>query len=142
MPKTNINDIASEGWRAEVTWRPADRVHANGEPCGRGDECATAGAVHYPVSGHVQIASVNQHSTFEFPPDLLDHGPNGEELYGDPEPFDGWRVTLDEAGIDRMIAALTNARRQAFGGECGQRPCDHAPDGGNHPSAGDSEVSA
>lgn len=94
MPKCNVNDIASEGWRAEVSWRP------DGQD---GD-----------IPGHVQVASVNQHSTLELPGDLLDYGPNGEELWSEPEPFDGWRVTLDAAGIDRMIAALTEAKRAAF----------------------------
>ena len=94
MPKTNINDIASEGWRAEVSWRPEDQD---------GD-----------TPGHVQVATVNQHSPFEFPAEVREYGPEGQELLSEPEPFDGWRVTLDEAGIDRMIEALITARSAAF----------------------------
>lgn len=92
MPKTNIDDYTTDGWRAEVSWR----------------------AVGDQYEGHVQVASVNTGSTLELPGDVLDLGPNGEELRGEPEPFDGWRVTLDEAGIDRMIDALTEAKRSAF----------------------------
>ena len=29
--------------------------------------------------------------------------------------FDGWRVTLDEAGLDHLIKTLHKARSQAFG---------------------------
>jgi len=96
MPKENINDETCPGWRVEVSWRPNNDEHSPNTP------------------GHVQVASVNQHSTFAFPGQLLDYGPNGEELYDDPEPFDGWRVTLNEAGIDRMIEALSKARDAAF----------------------------
>ena len=92
MPKCNVNDMVTEGWRAEVSWRAVDDQY----------------------EGHVQVASVNTGSTLELPGDLFDYGPNGEELYGEREPFDGWRVTLDEAGIDRMIGALTEAKRAAF----------------------------
>lgn len=77
MPKTNVNDCASEGWRVEVSWRPNNDEHSPNTP------------------GHVQVASVNQHSKLELPAELLDLGPNGEEKWGEPEPFDGWRVTLD-----------------------------------------------
>lgn len=94
MPKTNINDETCEGWRVEVSWRPNNQD---------GD-----------IPGHVQVATINQHSEFEFPAAVLEYGPNGEELYGEPEPFDGWRVTLDEPGIDRMMDALADAKRAAF----------------------------
>ncbi len=57
---------------------------------------------------------------------LSTHGPDTQ----DPE-----FVHLDEAGCDEMIRTLHRAKRQVFGGECGQVPCDHAPDGGNHPQA-------
>lgn len=92
MPKCNVNDFTTEGWRAEVSWRVQD------------DQ----------FEGHVQVASVNTGSTLELPGDLLNYGPNGEELRGEPEPFVGWRVTLDAAGIDRMIAALVEAKKAAF----------------------------
>jgi hypothetical protein len=92
MPKTNINDMVTEGWRAEVSWRAVDDQY----------------------EGHVQVASVNTGSTLELPGDLLDLGPTGEELRSEREPFDGWRVTLDAAGIDRMIGALVEAKRSAF----------------------------
>jgi hypothetical protein len=121
MPKTNINDIACDGFRAEVSWLrdefvcPCGTIWANGP--GVPSECPECGTQVSATPGHVQIASVNQHSTFEFPPDLLDYGPNGEELRGEPEPFDGWRVTLDEAGIDRTVTALKKARAAAFSPE-------------------------
>lgn len=92
MPKTNINDFTTDGWRVEVSWRQQDDQY----------------------EGHVQVASVNTGSPFEFPGDLEGYGPNGEELRGDPEPTDGWRVTLDPAGIDRMIEALRDAKKAAF----------------------------
>lgn len=47
----------------------------------------------------------------------------------------GEYVQVGPEEIDRLIKALHKAKRQAFGGECGQVPCDHAPDGGNHPQA-------
>lgn len=118
MPKTNINDIVAEGWRAEVTWRrhefmcPCNTIWANGP--GVPSTCPECETEVSPTPGHVQLASVNQHSAFAFPAELLDYGPNGEEQWGEPEPFDGWRVTLDRAGIDRMIGALTQARDAAF----------------------------
>lgn len=40
----------------------------------------------------------------------------------------GVYVHLDGAGIDRLIKALHKAKRQAFGEEPGQAPCDHAAD--------------
>jgi hypothetical protein len=43
------------------------------------------------TSGHVQVASVNSNRRFP-----------------------GWRVTLDADGLDRTIAALSKARRQAY----------------------------
>lgn len=52
----------------------------------------------------VQIASVNTASKFVFPPDLEGYGPNGEERYGEPETFDGWRVTLSKQGLADLIA--------------------------------------
>lgn len=91
MPKCNVNDITTEGWRAEVSWRP-DGQDGN-------------------IPGHVQVATVNQASMFEFP--AVGEG----SLRVEAEPFDGWRVTLDEAGIDRMIVALKKARAAAFSPE-------------------------
>lgn len=114
MPRELINDEATQGWYTEVSWRRKPGL----DP----DDQGTA-------PGHVQIATVNIHSPFEFPE--RKHGTSWEA----GEKFDGWRVTLDEAGIDRLIKTLHKAKRQAFGGECGQVPCDHAPDGSNHPHA-------
>lgn len=93
MPKDKIEDTASDGWYAEVSWRRKPD----------GDDRGSA-------EGHVQLATVNLHSPFEFPDiDTGDHFEAGER-------FDGWRVTLDEEGIDRLIKALHKAKRQAFGG--------------------------
>ena len=80
MPKCNINDETCPGWRVEVSWRPNNDEHSPNTP------------------GHVQVASVNQHS----------------ELVLDDKPFDGWRVTLDRAGGERMISALHKALDAAF----------------------------
>lgn len=85
LPKDNINDEATEGFRAEVSWNP---------------------------NGWVQVATVNQRSTLTLPGEqqTSDHQP-------DPEPFDGWRVTLDRAGVNRMIRSLRRARDAAFGAD-------------------------
>lgn len=54
----------------------------------------------------VQVASVNPDS----PVKLAGDTPN------DPmEPFDGWRVTVNRDGINRIIRSLRKARDQAFG---------------------------
>lgn len=98
MPKDKIEDTTSGGWYAEVSWRRKPD----------GDDRGSA-------EGHVQLATVNLHSPFEFPDiDTRDHFEAGER-------FDGWRVTLDEAGIDRLIKALHKAKRQAFGGPMASR---------------------
>lgn len=55
--------------------------------------------------GYVQVATVNLASPFVFP---ASHGQ-------DAEPFDGWRVTHDEPSLDRLIKALTEAKKKAFG---------------------------
>jgi hypothetical protein len=105
MPKENINDWVTDGFRMEVSWRAEERVC----PCGMVwaaavATCPECGRADVPVtSGHVQVASVNQHSKFAF-----------NKLDGEPEPFDGWRVTLDTDGIDRAIAALVRAQKMAF----------------------------
>ncbi len=58
------------------------------------------------VNGWVQVASVNTASTLTLPGDSE----------GDPgQPFDGWRVTLDRAGCNRLIKAVRQARDAAFG---------------------------
>lgn len=54
--------------------------------------------------GCMQVASVNSKSDVEMPPELLDVGPNGEKHYGEPEKLDGWRVTLNKAGLADLIA--------------------------------------
>ncbi len=85
MPKENIDDHVSKGFRAEVKWTP--------------------GQAHQP-DGWVQLATVNQASTL-----TLD-----SELPGDtPQKFDGWHVTLDREGINRLIRSLRRARDAAYG---------------------------
>lgn len=54
--------------------------------------------------GMMQVASVNAKSDVMMSPELLDVGPNGEKRYADPEALDGWRVTLDKAGLADLIA--------------------------------------
>lgn len=96
MPKENINDIVTPGFRAEVSWRRTEYLCPCGTswfPVGDGapsycPECDTHGLV--PVNGHVQIATTSED--------------------------DGWYVTLDSAAIDRLINALTKAGAQAFPG--------------------------
>lgn len=94
MPKDLINDSTQQRWHTEVSWRRAPD----------GDDRGTA-------SGHVQIATVNQDSPFEFPEREVDGAWEAGER------FDGWRVTLDGPGIDRLIKALHKAKNQAFGGD-------------------------
>ncbi len=56
--------------------------------------------------GYVQLATVNTNSLLTLPGDNP----------GDPvQPFDGWRVTLDRAAINRAIRTLRRARDAAFG---------------------------
>lgn len=95
MPNEKINDTVSDGWYTEVRWRAKPTT----PPDDRGS-----------AEGHVQIATVNVHSPFEFPD--VEH----EGTWEAGDKFDGWRVTLDAAGIDRLIKALHKAKRQAFGG--------------------------
>jgi hypothetical protein len=94
MPTQKIQDHVSDGWYTEVSWRRKPGL----DP----DDQGTA-------SGHVQLATVNALSPFHFPDiDTGDHFEAGEK-------FDGWRITLDEDGIDRLIKTLHKAKRQAFG---------------------------
>lgn len=68
--------------------------------------------VSWDRGGNVQVATVNQHSTLTLPGETLtaDHQP-------EPEPFTGWRVTLNRAGINHMIRSLRRARDAAFGAD-------------------------
>ena len=79
MPKINIHDEHTDGFRMEVGW-----AHDK----------------------YVQVATTNQHSTLRLP-----EGDDPEAT----EPFYGWHVTLDRAGINRAIRALREARDEAFG---------------------------
>lgn len=111
MPKENINDIVTDGFRAEVGWS----------------------------NGCVQVATTNANSTFELPvdDDMLTVPATSAAKVGvttnltastssvttapavkvvpPPEPFYGWHVTLDRDGCNRMIKALRKARDSAFG---------------------------
>lgn len=87
MPKEIIRDIVTPGWKVELSWRPKGPGH----------------------DGHAQLASVNPDSPFEFP------GVDTGEHFEAPEPFDGWRVTLDEGGLNALIRAAHKAKAQAFG---------------------------
>lgn len=115
MPKTNINDTTIDGFRTEVSWRPRWRdcgcgtSWAAGNP-GAPTECPKCGGPGEVREGHVQIATANQHSPFEFPEQ--DTG----DTYETAEPFNGWRVTLDVEQLDRLIQALQDAKRAAFSG--------------------------
>ena len=104
MPKEKVADQAQQRWHTEVSWRRKPCTHEPGDEivC---DDVAERGS----APGHVQIATVNLDSPFEFPE--REHGTSWEA----GERFDGWRVTLDEAGIDHLIKTLHKAKRQAFG---------------------------
>lgn len=93
MPKENVNDIVTNGFRVEVTWRK-DREHEE-----------------FPnTPGHVQLATISQDSPFAFPAI-----PGDDEGPGQPEhPFDGWYVTLDPPAIERLVDALMKAGAQAY----------------------------
>jgi hypothetical protein len=87
MPKEITADDVSEHMRVEVSWRNANNDQ----------------------DGHVQIATVDPHSPFEFPEkDTAEHFESAEK-------FDGWRVTLSRAGINRLIHSLRKARDAAYG---------------------------
>lgn len=101
MPKDRINDQTQQRWHVEVSWRRKPST----PPDDRG-----------PAEGHVQLASVNLDSPLEFPERETDGAWEAGER------FDGWRVTLDEDGCDRLIKALHKAKRQAFGSEDGPQP--------------------
>jgi len=91
MPKEKVNPSIIGSWYTEVSWRrePAD---------GAG-------------KGHVQVATVNPYSPFEFPEkDAGDHFEPGER-------FDGWRLTFDRDGLNRLIRVLRKARDAAFGAD-------------------------
>lgn len=110
MPKENINDVVMPRWRAEVSWRPEERVCACGTAWSMPvAECPECGKPDVPISsGHVQIGSINQDSPLEFPE------VKREGHWQAAKPFDGWRVTLDEAAIERTIDALVRAGTAAF----------------------------
>lgn len=57
------------------------------------------------VEGHVQLGTVNHNSPFTFPAT--------DECKG--LPFNGWFVTLDRDGINRLIRKLRLARDGAYG---------------------------
>lgn len=93
MPKDNIRDAITDGMRVEVGW--------GGIP---GDD-----------SGFVQVGTTNAASPFRFPAEYDEKGTPTTPNAG--EPFDGWHVHLDRAGINRMIRALRKARDYAFGAD-------------------------
>lgn len=150
MPKENINDEVSTGFRVEVSW---------------------GSAVPGERDGHVQIATTNEHSPYAMPPEPMPVSGNttsavsiavqeaeraylrglasSESTEFDREKalhdlnaaqgrafnlgatttltnggevncrsqFDGWHVTLDRAGINRLIRSLRRARDSAYGAD-------------------------
>lgn len=87
MPKENINDVTADGFRIEVSWLSESQ----------------------DMSGHLQLATTNKHSEFEFPEE------RSEGHFSSAVPFDGWHVTLDREGCNRLITSLRHARDKAFG---------------------------
>lgn len=59
--------------------------------------------------GYVQVSTVNDNSDLQ----LNDALPVGATA----QPFDGWYVHLDRAGINRLIRALRTARDKAYGAD-------------------------
>lgn len=133
MPRETIPDHTTDTRKVEVTWRRDEN-----EP------------------GYVQLATKDSRSVAM---DLVGAAigiiSNVDAPHaGWPNQDDGWRQAAQtwltraaQADLDgvfvhlgpdecqRLTNRLHKAKRQAFGGECGQVPCDHAPDGGNHPLA-------
>lgn len=87
MPKEITSDEVMEKWYVEITWRGSS---SDGQ------------------EGHVQVATVNPDSEFEYPE--VDTGTH----FHAAEKFDGFRVTLSRAGINRLIRSLRKARDAAF----------------------------
>lgn len=125
MPKENINDIVTKGFRAEVSWRPEERVCPD---CGTIWQAPVPDCPECPrknvaiTSGHVQLATVSQNSPFVFPANPA--APDAEPA----EPFDGWHVTLDQAAIERTIDALMRAGTAAFPNWKRDWSTDNVPD--------------
>lgn len=82
MPKENIDCIAMDELRAELSWGQ--------------------------ISGVVQLATTNRDYPIKMP--ATEENPSGWE-------FEGWHVTLDRDGINRLIRALRRARDSAFGAD-------------------------
>lgn len=112
MPKENINCIAMNALRAEVSWRPD-----NGDG-----------------TGYVQLATVHTDSPATIPAEktvtvAASNDATGEALAQvgatvAPAPpvtvverLDGWHITLDREGCNRAIRALRKARDAAFGAD-------------------------
>jgi hypothetical protein len=87
MPKININDEVTDGFRVEVGWGPGTWV---------------------------QVGTTNATSPLVWPAESEDVS---EEPAVKPEPFLGWFVTLNRDGINRLIRALRRARDEALGAD-------------------------
>jgi hypothetical protein len=87
MPKENVRDCVIESFRVELSWRSASP----------------------DLDGHVQLATVNSASPFEFAEK------NSDNAFEAGEKFDGWHATLDRDGINRLIRQLRRARDAAYG---------------------------
>ncbi len=61
--------------------------------------------VSWAPNAWIQLASVNTESQLTLPPG---GGPGSE-------PFDGWHVTLDRDGVNRLIRSLRKARDAVYG---------------------------
>lgn len=69
--------------------------------------------VSWAPDKYVQVATVNSASPFAF--EVRTNAPGA--AVPEPDPFDGWRVTLDRAGCNRAIRAIRRARDAAFGAD-------------------------
>lgn len=87
MPKININDETTNGFRVEVGWGPGTWV---------------------------QVGTTNAQSPLVWPAQSEDRS---EVPPAAPEPFLGWFVTLDRDGANRLIRAVRRARDEAFGAD-------------------------
>ena len=88
MPKENVNCSVIDGLRTEVSWR---------------------------ADSYVQLATTNVHSTVRLSEDGRGSDERDEPIQGDP--FNGWYVSLDRDGLNRLIRVLRKARDAAFGAD-------------------------
>lgn len=120
MPKENVNCVAMPQLRAEVAWKPdADgsgyvqlaTVHTDSPATTLGEHVVTP--VRDLVTGE-PTGTVCSCGTASNAPDAVTCP---EETEKGREKLDGWHVTLNREGINRLIRVLRRARDSAFGSD-------------------------